>query len=150
MSVFTEKVRPVAELLYFIFLLAYLMHTLRRRIHLAGHIVGLALCVYRALVVYRKKRVVFQILVFLVCIVRAARLIAEAPHDDGRMHLVSLIHPGRAVDVMSLPLRIVAYAVIAWRQLMYVCSVGLDVRLIHDIDAKFITELKQIRVRRIV
>ena len=80
----------------------------------------------------------------------AACFVAKAPHHDARMHLVSLIHPRGAVNVMGFPLRIIAYAVVAWRKLVYIGTVSLYIRLIHHIDSQLIAKFKHIRIRRVM
>ena len=150
MRVFAEEIRSVAELLYFVLLFTYLMHALRRRIHLARNIIGLLFCMYGAFIVHRKSRILLQIFVFLVCIVRTARLVAKAPHHDGRMHLVSLIHPRGTVNIMSFPLRVIADAVIARRQFVDISAVSLEVGFINNVYAQLVADLQQVWVRRIV
>ena len=103
-----------------------------------------------ALVVDRQAREPLEVLVLLVGVVHAAGLVPEAPHDYRRMHLVALVHPGRAVNVVRLPRRIVADAVIAWRQLVDEGAVRLEICLVDDVYAELVAELQKIRIRRVV
>ena len=110
----------------------------------------LLFCMYRAFIVDRKSRKSLQIIIFPVCVVRASRLVAKAPHHYGRVHLVTLIHPRSAVNIMRLPLRVVAYAVVARREPVHISTVCFEIHFIYYIDTQFITDLQKIWVRWIV
>ena len=148
--IFTEEIGPVAQFPYPVSLLTDGMHPLDRRIHLAPHIVGLFLRVNRTLIVHRQVRMLFQIVIHPVRIINAARLIPQAPQNHRHVSLVTLVQPSRPVHVMPRPRRIVADAVIIRRKSVRHGTVRLQVRLIYHIDAQFVAQLQQIRIRRIV
>ena len=150
MSVLAEEVWSVDELLHFVCLLAYLVYLFLGRIHLARHIIGFLLGMYRALIVHRQSRELLQVIVFLVGVMCAACLVAKAPHHDRRMHLIPLIKPCRAVNVAIFPCRIIADAVVAWRKLHNVSAVRLYVCFVYYEDAELIAHLEEIWIRRIV
>ena len=67
-----------------------------------------------------------------------ARLVAERPHDDARMVLVALHHARAAVDPRVHVLRVVAEAEDV--------RVGLDVRLVDDVEAELVAQVVEARV----
>ena len=73
-------------------------------------------------------------------VVRSAvpRLVAERPHDDARMVLVALHHPRATVDPHVHVLRVVAEAEDV--------RVGLDVRLVDDVEAELVAQVVEARV----
>ena len=150
--VLAKEVRPVIERRLLAAVLADLMYILHARVHLAADIIGDALAVHRTLVVHRQCGVRLQIVVHRVGIRIAAGLVAERPHDNGRIgvKLIALIEPRDAVEIARLPLGIVADGVVGRRDLMRPGAVRLQIVFVDDIDPVFVGQLQKQRVRRIV
>ncbi len=151
-GVLAQEIRPVVETLLLPPVLAHVVHHLDAGVHLAAHVVCLPLAVDGALVVDGQGGAGLQPVVHRVGVVIAAGLVAERPHDDGRVRveLVALVQPVDAVEVTGLPLGVVGDRVVRRRELVGKRAVGLEIVLVHDVDADLVRKLKEQGVGRIV
>ena len=151
-GILTHKVRPVIQALHLPSVLPGLVHHIHTRIHLTANIVSLTLAVNCALIVDRNIGLRSQEIVHCVCIVVAACLVAEGPHNNRSigMELIALVQTLNAVHITGLPLRIVADGIVGGRQLHNYRSVGLQIIFIHNIYTQLVSQLQKKRIRRIV
>ena len=151
-GILAEEIGPVVEALLLPLLFPHVVDHLYGRIHLAAHVVADPSAVDGGFIVDRKIGVVLQVLVHGIGVAIASGFVAQAPHDDGgiAVDLVPLVKAGDAVQVVGLPLGIVADGVVGGRKLVGKGAVGLQIVLVHDVDAQLVGQLQKERIGRIV
>ena len=153
-GVLAHEVGAVVHRGLFAPVLADVMQFADRWVHVGADVVGDPRAVDGALVVDRQGGDGLQVVVHRVRVMVAAGLVAEGPHDDGRVRvdLVPLIHALDALHVPGQPLRVVGDGVVVagFAQLHDRGGVGLEVVLVDDVDAQLIREFEEQRVRGVV
>ena len=152
MGVLAHEIWAVIEPGLFAALFADIVHHFDAGVHLAAHIVSLALAVDGALIVHRQGRVLLEVIVHGIGVVIAARLVAKAPHNNRCVpaDFVPLIQPHDAVHIVAFPLGVVADGVIGRRELHGERTVRLQVIFVYNINAKLVRQFQQQWVRGIV
>ena len=118
------------------------MDQLHRGVHLAAHVVGLPPGVNGALIVDGQGGVGFEIVVHGVRIAIAPGLVAKRPHDNGgiAVEFVPLVEAGNPVQIVAPPFGIVGEGVVGGGDLVGKGPVGLQIVLVHDIDAVLVRQ----------
>jgi hypothetical protein len=99
-------------------------------------------------VVHRAARVaVLRVAVHPLQVAAGPRLVAQRPHDHARVVLVALHHPPHPVLERVAPGRVVG-GVAAPAHVHE--AVGLEVALVHDVQAVLVAQLEEAGVRRVV
>ena len=150
MGIFAQEIGPVVQLLLFALMLANLAHIFYTGVHFAAHIVGDALAVDDAFVMHRDGGVGFQPGIHGIGVVIAAGFVAQAPQNNAGPVFIPVVQMLDPLHIPGQPGFIVGNAVIGGRELVGEGAVGFQIVFVYDIDAVFIAQLQQQRIRGIV
>ena len=152
MCIFTEKIRSVIQAFLLPAVLANHVHLRHGRIHFTADIIRLSPAVDSAFIVHRQWRTCLQIVIHGIRVAVSAGLVAQRPQDNCcvAMQFIPLIQVLNPVKITRTPFRIMADRVISRRKLMGKSSMCFQIVFIYDINTKFVCQLQQKRIGRIV
>ena len=150
MGIFAQEIGPVVQLLLLALMLADFSHIFHAGVHLAAHIVGDALAVDDAFVMHRDGGVGFQPGIHGIGVVIAAGLVAQAPQNDAGPVFIPVVQMLNPFHIPGQPGFVRGNAVRGGRELVGEGAVGFQIVFVYDIDAVFVAQLDEQRIRGIV